>query len=664
MEGEAVHTPLPVNNVLAVLLLALLGVLYALYLKKSKGSKLGLLEKPQVHVDAKGDESLAAKETDSAVIRILYGTQTGTAERFSKQLAGELRKRFADALTVVVEDLENYKNQQLSKEKLVVFIMATYGDGEPTDNAADFYSWLVSQAEEVDDTGAEPPLMDVHFAVFGLGNKQYEHFNAVGKKVFKSMTTLGATAIASRGDGDDDDCIDDDFDKWCEEFYQGLSKSDLVRVSSDLAPVGLEDISVPAYDVEVCGGQESAVAEYPHGSGTSGHDTFWATVSDVRELYSAEAGRSCVHVELDLGNSSIKYQVGDHLGIYPQNSSALVEEVAALLGMSLDTIIKLTVPPPQQGVLPAPFPSPITIRTALTCFADLTSSPHRDALMGLAVSASNAEEAGRLMVLGSLEGKQQYHEYIADCNRSLVEVLRDFPSAKPSLGVFFGTIAPRLQARFYSISSSPKAHPSQVHVTCAVVRNVMPTGRVHDGVCSSYLQHVAPGGKVPVFWRASHFKLPMDPATPIVMVGPGTGLAPFRGFLQEREHLIKSGVTVGPAHLFFGCRNRLHDYLYEEELKDALMTGALSELHVAFSREHSVKDYVQHHMEKTADRWYPLLTTEGGHLYVCGDAKNMAKDVHRTLIRVIQTKRRCSGTEAEGVVKELQDGGRYQRDVW
>ncbi|KAJ9517855.1 hypothetical protein QJQ45_004205 [Haematococcus lacustris] len=597
-------------------------------------------------------------------VRILYGTQTGTAERFSKQLAGELRNKYGESTIVDVLDLENYKPaEQLHREKLVVLCVATYGDGEPTDNAADFYSWLIKEAEAPHNS-----LQGVHFAVFGLGNKQYEHFNAVGKKVFSSLEAMGATAVVGRGDGDDDACIDDDYDKWCADLLAVLDKrGDLVGCLADTnghnSPAAL-----PAYDVAIQdAGSVAEVAAWPAaGSGKDHHSPFWAPLSCVKELHGAASDRSCVHVELDISGAEASYQHGDHVAVYAQNSPAVVETAAKLLGYPPDTLITLTVPEGEAG-LAAPFPGPLTLRSALAFFTDLLASPHKDALQALASCASAPEEAARLVLLASSSGKAEYADWVARPHRSLLEVMQAFPSARPPLGLFFASIAPRLQPRYYSISSSPLAHPRCVHVTCAVVREKMGSGRLHEGVASSWFkrqQGQAGEVRAPIFLRSSHFKLPADPSVPIIMVGPGTGLAPFRGFLQERTALVAAGKALGPAVLFFGCRSREQDYLYQEELAAALASGALSALHVAFSRQGPAKDYVQHHMEREASQIWQLLEAQQGCLYVCGDAKHMAKDVHRTLVGLVQREGGRSGTEAEAWVKALQDAGRYQRDVW
>lgn len=395
--------------------------------KSASSSSGGSSAAAQQSKPVAAQQRLSLEDPQRKRIRVLFGTQTGTAERFSKQLGGELRKKYGESTIVDVLDLENYKApEQLKREKLVVLCVATYGDGEPTDNAAEFFTWLGKEAEEVE-AGNKQPFLEVRraswehsklqhepgtilcrrisarrsapvdlslvklhawctpapwracmphtpasetatlpdcrnptvpppqattFAVFGLGNKQYEHFNAVGKKAFKCLETLGAKALVRRGDGDDDGCIDDDFDKWAGEFYAALdTRSDLVGGKVDQnGSAAAAPAEIAAYAVEVLpAGTKEVQAFAPGGTGKDHHSPYWATITAARELHTAQSDRSCVHVEVDISGAAASYEAGDHVAIYAQNSPAVVEEVAALLKQPLDAVIKLSVPPGTSG---------------------------------------------------------------------------------------------------------------------------------------------------------------------------------------------------------------------------------------------------------------------------------------------------------------------------
>lgn len=521
----------------------------------------------------------------------------------------------------------------------------------------------------------------LNFGVFGLGNKQYEHFNAVGKRVHKALAALGAAPLLACGLGDDDECIDDDFDAWCNNLLAALdAKPQLLGLASG---GGEGEQQMPAWDVEVMPPGTASVAPFATGgSGRSHGEPLTATVGAVRELHTPASGRSCVHVELELppgaaglgsGGAGAAYEAGDHVAVHPANSDASVAAAAALLGLPLDTVFSLRPPPGPRGgeALGEPLPGPLSLRDALTYHADLLSSPYRDALLALASCASDEHEAARLRLLGSTsaEGKAEYASYISGPCRSLLEVMAAHPSARPGLGLFFGSVAPRLQPRFYSISSGPAAHPRAVHITCAVVRDAMPSGRLHEGVASTWLASRRPGDQLTAYLRHSNFKLPGVPGAPVIMVGPGTGLAPFRGFLQQRAAAAAaagspSAAGLGRAVLFFGCRHRGQDYIYQQELAAAVESGVLDELHVAFSREGAAKDYVQHRMAAAGMALWELLARPDAHLYVCGDAKHMARDVHAALVGLAEAHGGMSTAAAEAWVKALSDNGRYQKDVW
>jgi NADPH-ferrihemoprotein reductase len=660
MATEIFSLPLPSAVGMIGILLLGISLLAALVLNCADKRRKSTAKPPAAAVAASAAGAAAAKAASGPDTRdratILFGTQTGTAERFAKSLKSQLESKYGASTAFDVIDVEHYNaEERLSKEKLVFFLMATYGDGEPTDNAADFYTWL-SDAADAADTAA-PPCGNVSFGVFGLGNRQYEQFCAVGKKIQAAMGELGATPVVRLGTGDDDDDIDEDFDAWAADLFVALEASPLLVAGSGAAAT---PDSVPAYDVETISGAAAAGMDtLPDGAGTSHTAPHLATITAVRELHLKASDRSCIHVELDISGSQATYEAGDHVGVFVENSPEVVAAAAKALGQPLDAAFRLRQPRGVAAALDeAPPPGALTLRAALARYADLLSSPSKAALAALAAFATDPTDARRLSELASIEGRDAYHSYISVVKRSLLEVMQDHPSAVPTLGAFFASVAPRLQPRYYSISSSPAAHPRSVHVTCAVVRGeAMPSGRLHNGVASCWLAAAAPGTRVPVFLRHSTFKLPTDAKTPVVMVGPGTGLAPFRGFIQERAAAAAAGAALGPALLYFGCRRADQDYIYREELEAALANGALSSLQVALSRADASgkKDYVQHHM--LTDGGAALreaLEAPGAVFYVCGDAKRMAKDVHAALVEAL----------GEGAVRRLADEGRYHKDVW
>lgn len=596
---------------------------------------------------------------------VFYGSQTGTAEEFAGRLAKEgIRYKMKG----MVADPEECDMEELTKlhdieNSLAVFCMATYGEGDPTDNSMEFYEWLKN---------SEPDLTGMTYAVFGLGNKTYEHYNAVAIYLDKRLEELGATRVYELGLGDDDANIEDDFITWKDKFWPAVCEKFNIESTGEeeltrqfrLVTHGPEDIQPNnVFTGEIARLHSLQVQRPPYDA----KNPFLAQITVNRELHKG-GDRSCLHVELDISDSKMRYEAGDHVAIYPINDIDLVERLGTLTGANLDEIFSL-INTDQESSKKHPFPCPTSYRTALTHYIEITALPRTHILRELVEYCSDEEDKKKLLLMAtnSQEGKTLYQSFIVDASRNIVHILEDIPSCKPPLD-HLCELLPRLQPRYYSISSSPKLHPETVHITAVVVQYKTPTGRINKGVTTTWLaKHIPEPGKplprVPVFIRKSQFRLPLQTQTPIVMVGPGTGLAPFRGFLQERSHARANGKEVGDNILYFGCRHNNQDYIYKEELEQYEKDGDVK-LNLAFSRDQAHKIYVTHLLEKNMDELWDIIGNRNGHFYICGDAKNMAVDVRNIVLRAIREKGGKTESEAVQFIKKLESMKKYSADVW
>ncbi|KAL8614018.1 hypothetical protein ACOMHN_023253 [Nucella lapillus] len=595
---------------------------------------------------------------------VFYGSQTGTGEEFATRLAKDASRFGMKGMAADPEECEMEELCSLKEvdNNLAIFCMATYGEGDPTDNAQEFYDWLQVGSGD---------LEGVNYAVFGLGNKTYEHFNAMGKYVDTRLEEMGATRVCDLGMGDDDANIEEDFVTWREKFWPTVCEKFGVEATG-------EDINTRQYSLTVHQEEEEVAEKVFTGEITrlgsmadqrppfDVKNPYLAPVTVNRELHKG-GDRSCMHIELDITGSKLRYEAGDHVGVYPTNDLGTVERMGKRLGVDLDTLFSLT-NVDEEASKKHPFPCPCKYRTALLHYVDIQTPPRTHVLKELADYAADAGEKELLLKMSQAteEGKARYLDWVVRDHRNILAILEDLPSLLPPLDHLL-ELLPRLQARLYSISSSPRVQPDTICVTAVLLEYTTPTGRQTKGVATSWLKSKQSDNgqcpRVPIYVRKSQFRLPFKPATPVIMIGPGTGLAPFRGFLQERDFTHKEGKTLGDTILYFGCRRKVDDFIYEDELQEYCQSGSLTKLYTAFSRDQQHKVYVQHLLEENKEETWNVLENHG-HVYLCGDARNMAKDVLATLERIIMEKGNMDKTKAEEYIKNLQSKGRYSADVW
>ena len=562
------------------------------------------------NADLGENSDVAAPKKIALSLSILFGSQTGTAERLARQLASAAS---GHGFAARVSEMNDFASIDFSKEQRLILITSTWGDGDPPDNAVAFWSFLNSTAA--------PRLDHLEFAVLGLGDRNYADFCGAGKKFDARLAELGGRRLQPRAECDTN--YEATAKGWLDNLWKLLSRSP----GDDTAPIRTEPVAAAIADKK-----------------TSGYDRnhpFPARLLVNRNLNGPGSAKETRHLEISLVDSGLSYEVGDALGVVPANCPALVKDI--LNALDCDG---------EEAVHDAADGGETSLGRALLQSYEITRIP--PALLKLVAGRSGDKALHDLAASDSTEGVENFFR-----GRDVLDLLRGFPSAKIGVAEFIGTLR-KLQPRLYSIASSPRMHPGEVHLTVAAVRYEN-LGRERKGVCSTFLaDRCEKETALPIFIQPSHgFRLPRDTEKPIIMIGPGTGVAPFRAFLEERRALGARGRNW----LFFGDQQQAHDFLYREEWEKALADKILTRLDTAFSRDQKEKLYVQHRLRENASEVWRWLE-QGAHVYVCGDAKRMARDVDAALREIVRSAGGRTTDEAEEYVTKLRAEKRYQRDVY
>lgn len=624
---------------------------------------------------------------------VYYGSQTGTAEQFSNDIKRDGEENGFKVNVVDLEEIEDSIKENLLKEHRrdengktkAIFLMSTYGEGEPTDNAASFAQFLKEgtrfmKSQDSDSSNEEKKgedgdssnenlysLAALEFAVFGLGNRQYEHFNAMGKLVDECVGKLGAERIIPLGVGNDDDDLEGDFETWKEtKLWPALKKK---YIGSAVCSGKKDALPTCQFSVEYLTGAAPADST-PLGDVQNSSRHYFTSVdcpiTRKVELRSPADEGSTLHVEIDISDAKgeVNYQTADNLGILPINNNDDVERLAKALGYELGTYFRLLPAADLKGKYAAPFPTPCTVHECLSRYCDINGSPRRSELKLLAAFSEDQTTKKALLRMASKEGKAEYKEKIVDAKVGIVDIISKLcPSIEIPLEHFI-SVCPRLQARHYTISSSSSVHPTSVHVTVSVLKDTREDGSVFKGVCSNHIAETIENEKIRVFSRDSTFRLPADASRPIIMIGPGTGLAPMRALLQERSHQKnKQKLSVGENVLYFGCKKRNLDFIYADELAAFEKDGTLTKMHLAFSREQEEKVYVQHLLAKNAKDTWNLIDKGGAYIYVCGGVR-MGHDVSEALRKIVGHGGDLNTTDSKKYLEQMASSGRFVQELW
>ena len=550
--------------------------------------------------------AVATESANAQTITILYGSQTGNGRGVAKALA---TKAQGLGYAVNLASMGEYNVRQLKQETLLLLVVSTHGEGEAPDDAIELHKFLASKRA--------PKLDQLHYSVLALGDSSYEFFCQTGKDFDARLSALGAKALLPTVECDVD--YEDAAGQWHADVLEAVKP--LIQTSTSTV------VSIGASAVTT---QSEFTKQNPYS----------AEVLVSQKITGRESDKDVRHVEIDLGESGLSYQVGDALGVWFSNAEGLVDEIIAGLGLDADAVIA---PSKENGVKEA-----ATLARILADKKELTQL-----YPGLVKAWAEFAASADLQTIS--DDKELTRQFIL--RHQLADLVAKYP-AKVTAEQLLAVLRP-MTPRLYSIASSQAEVESEVHLTVALVEDER-DGVARFGGASHFLASAEEGTQVKVYVEPNkHFRLPENPETPVIMVGPGTGVAPFRAFMQERA---AQGIS-SDSWLFFGNPHFEQDFLYQTEWQQYLKNGDLSRIDVAFSRDQAHKVYVQHRIKAQGEAVWQWLQN-GAHLYICGDAERMAKDVHQALLEVAVEFGGLTLEGAEAYFDTLRSDKRYQKDVY
>lgn len=611
---------------------------------------------------------------------IFWGSQSGTAEALANRLVRDCRSRFGlDGLAADLSDYDPESIANVPASKFAIFIMSTYGEGDPSDNATSFLSWL--------DTNKMVQFPKLRYAAFGLGNKNYKFYNRTIDVVVEALDRLGANTLMPVGKSDDSNGgTDEDFTEWKQllfklfrekmEFQERLEQYKPTMCVVEDSSLDLIDLNI-GEPIEAQTSKKGAVAVSP----------IQALPIKVAKKLLNTTDRNCLHLELDTNEfPELKYKTGDHLAVWPSNPTSEVQRLVNSLGLQTQTRNPLLITSLDRAVH-VKVPSPTTWEALFRYYLEICAPVPREIILGLAQFAPSDSSAATLKQLG--KDRDAYHEL---CSRTHVTLGRLLESVSPASGSwsnlplsFVLESLRTLSPRYYSISSSSIVSPKQISITVAIssdarTTHVAPIAGLatnyllaieqskRDGLVSGPTYNLSgpnaaleQGGKLFAHVRKSKFRLPTLATHPVIMIASGSGIAPFRGFLTERARLAAIGREVGKSLLFFGCRSS-EDYLYQDELTEVQRQNENVEIVTAFSRA-SEKCYVQDRVQERDEDVARLLLEENAYFYICGSAA-MARDVAVRLGECLRRRNSWNESELREWSEGMRKSHRWQEDVW